>query len=301
MNRPSGVVGGAGRVTASPTRHFTKMHGCGNDFVVLDLRDAASPSADLCRALADRHKGVGCDLILGVRPPRSAHAVASFDIWTADGSPSMQCGNGARCIAAWLVRAGLAGAPRFELDSPSGTHTVNVLGDSAFSIDLGVPRFSPEQIPLSGFEGREDHYEATLEDGALLRFAAVSTGNPHVVIEVDDIGTAPVSRIGPAVRASRAFPPTVNVGFVQIVSRDRIRLRVHEYGAGETLACGSGACAAAAVLMRQGRIDRSVTVSLPGGELQISWPGAGEQIVLAGPATTVYEGEFHHDSLQQHS
>lgn len=291
----------ASRVTTSPLWQFTKMHGCGNDFVVLDLRDTASPSPDLCRALADRHRGVGCDLILGVRPPRSAQAVASFEIWTADGSRSMQCGNGARCVAAWLLRAGLARGPRFALDSPSGTHSVEVLGDSAFSIGLGVPRFSPEQIPLFGFESQEDLYETALEDGTLVRFAAVSTGNPHVVIEVDDIDAAPVSRIGPAVRASSIFPPTVNVGFTQVVSRDRIRLRVHEYGAGETLACGSGACAAAAVLMRRGRVDRSVTVSVPGGELQISWPDDGERIVLAGPATTVYEGKFRHASLQQHS
>jgi diaminopimelate epimerase len=301
MSRPGGRE--ARRVTTSRTLSFTKMHGCGNDFVVLDLRDATSPapSPDLCRALADRHMGVGCDLILGIRPPRSAEAVASFEIWTADGSRSMQCGNGARCVAAWLLRAGLVGEPRFELDSPSGTHTVNVLGDGAFSIGLCIPQFAPEQIPLVGFESQKDLYEVTLEDDTLVRFAAVSTGNPHVVIEVDDIGTAPVSRIGPAVRASSIFPPTVNVGFTQVVSRDRIRLRVHEYGAGETLACGSGACAAAAVLMRQGRVDRDVTVSLPGGELQISWPDAGELIVLAGPATTVYEGTFHHGSVQQHS
>lgn len=288
-------------MTTSRTWHFTKMHGCGNDFVVLDLRDATAPTPDLCRALADRHKGVGCDLILGVRPPRSAEAVASFEIWTADGERSMQCGNGARCIAAWLLRAGLARGPRFELDSPSGTHTVNVLGDGDFSIGLTVPQFSPEQIPLSGFESQKDLYEAALADGTLVRFAAVSTGNPHVVIEVDDVDTAPVSLIGPAVRASPIFPATVNVGFTQVVSRDRIRLRVHEYGAGETLACGSGACAAAAVLMRQGRVDRSVTVCLPGGELRISWPDAGARIVLAGPAATVYEGTFEHDSVQQHS
>jgi diaminopimelate epimerase/O-ureido-serine racemase len=288
-------------MTTSPTLPFTKMHGCGNDFVVLDLRARASPTPELCRALADRHKGVGADLILGIRPPRSTHAVASFEIWTADGARSMQCGNGARCVAAWLLRAGLARGPRFELDSPSGTHPVEVLGDNAFSIGLGVPQFSPEEIPLAGFESQKDLYEVTLADGTPVRFAAVSTGNPHVVIEVDDVDTAPVARIGPAVRASPVFPATVNVGFTQVLSRDRIRLRVHEYGAGETLACGSGACAAAAVLMRQGRVDRDVTVSLPGGELQIGWPDDGELIVLAGPATTVYEGQFEHGSVQQHS
>ncbi len=288
-------------MTTSPTLRFTKMHGCGNDFVVLDLRATPSPSPELCRALADRHKGVGADLILGVGPPRSARAVASFEIWTSDGSRSMQCGNGARCVAAWLLRAGLAHGSRFELDSPSGTHPVNALGDGVFSIGLCVPEFSPELIPLVGFESREERYEAKLEDGTLVRFAAVSTGNPHVVIEVDDIDDAPVSRIGPAVRSSPVFPPTVNVGFAQVVSREKIRLRVHEYGAGETLACGSGACAASAVLMCQGRVDRDVTVSLPGGELRVSWPGDDERIVLAGPTTTVYEGQFHHDSVQQYS
>ncbi|WP_406630136.1 diaminopimelate epimerase [Amycolatopsis sp. WGS_07] len=285
----------------SPSLPFTKMHGCGNDFVVLDLRDAPAPSPELCRALADRHTGVGCDLILGIRPPRSASAVAAFEIWTGDGESSMQCGNGARCVASWLVQAGLARPPSFEIDSPSGTHPVEVLGDSVFSIGLTVPEFEPERIPLSGFPSRDDRYEAELADGTPVRFAAASTGNPHVVLEVDDAGSAPVARLGPAVRALPGLPPTVNVGFAEVVARDRIRLRVHEFGAGETLACGSGACAAAAVLIRAGRLDRDVTVEVPGGELRIGWPAEGEPIVLAGPATTVYEGGFRHAAVLQHS
>ena len=268
------------------------MHGAGNDMIVLDLRDGDAPSPALCRALSDRHTGVGGDMILAVRAPRSAQAVASYDIWTADGSPSRQCGNGARCIAAWVMRAGLAQGPRFVLDSPSGTHAVDVLDAHWFRIAMGVPQFAPEQIPLAGVGQEQALYQADLEQGLSVRFAAVSTGNPHAVIEVDDIGSAQVAQVGPALQKSGLLPPTVNVGFVQVVSRERIRLRVYEFGAGETLACGSGACAAAAVLMRQGRIDRSVTVELPGGELHIAWPDATAQITLAGPATFVFEGEF---------
>ena len=277
------------------------MHGAGNDMIVLDLRDAQAPSAELCRALADRHTGVGGDMILGVKAPRSAEAVASYEIWTADGSPSKQCGNGARCIAAWVLRAGLAQGPRFALDSPSGTHEVEVLDGQSFRIAMGVPQFAPERVPLVGFDSEQDQYEADLGDGLITRFAAVSMGNPHAVIEVDDIELAPVAQIGQALQKSGLFLPTVNVGFTEIVSRDRINLRVYEFGAGETLACGSGACAAAAVLMRQGRINRSVSVALPGGELHINWPDATEQITLGGPATFVFEGEFSYASLRQHS
>ncbi|MFJ3833293.1 diaminopimelate epimerase [Streptomyces sp. NPDC090046] len=273
------------------------MHGAGNDFVVLDLRDAEDPSPELCRALADRHTGVGCDLILGIKGPRSAEAVASFDIWTADGSRSQQCGNGARCVAAWVVRAGLTKGPRFTLDSPSGSHAVDVMDAHSYRIALAVPQFTLESIPLFGFDGAQDLYEADLGGGVHARFAAVSMGNPHAVIEVEDTATAPVARTGRAVQESGLFLPTVNVGFAEVESRDRIRLRVHEYGAGETLACGSGACAAAAVLMRRGRVDRSVAVVLPGGELHISWPDDTAEILMTGPATFAYEGNFPHASV----
>ncbi|WP_226469441.1 diaminopimelate epimerase [Luteimonas panaciterrae] len=279
-------------MASATTLRFTKMHGAGNDFVVLDLRARTAPSPELCRALADRHTGVGCDQILTIEAPRTAQAAAAYRIWNSDGSTSQQCGNGARCIAAWLLRDGAASGERFSLDSPAGTHDVDVLGDGRYRIAMGIPRFAPEIVPMRGFGETRDIYEAELSDGERVHFGAVSMGNPHAVIEVDDIDHAPVARLGPALQASPWFPESVNVGFAQVVARDRIRLRVYERGAGETLACGSGACAAAAVLMRRGRIDRDVVVALPGGDLRISWPDDAAQVAMAGPAAFVFEGEW---------
>lgn len=281
----------AAQSPAIPLR-FTKMHGAGNDFVVLDLRaGAAAPTAQLCRALADRHTGAGCDQILTIERPRSAQAVASYRIWNADGSPSQQCGNGARCVAAWLVRDGAAGESGFMLDSPAGTHAVEALGADRYRIAMGVPDFAPQAVPLSGFGAAQDEYSLDI-DGHDVRFGAVSMGNPHAVLEVLDVASAPVATLGPALQRSDALPQSGNIGFVEVVSRGRIRLRVFERGVGETLACGSGACAAAAVMMRRGRVDREVAVALPGGELQIAWPDDTAQITMAGPAAFVYEGEW---------
>jgi diaminopimelate epimerase len=272
---------------------FSKMHGAGNDFVVLDLRDGRAPPAPaLCRALADRHTGVGCDQILTIAPARSQGAIASYGIWNADGSAAMQCGNGARCVAAWLVRNGAA--PReagFVLDSPSGSHAVAGLDDGGFRIAIGVPEFAPQAIPLSGFARAQPVYEA-LVDGVAVAFGAVSMGNPHALVEVDDVRTAPVSTLGPALQAQPAFPNSVNVGFAQVVARDHIRLRVFERGVGETLACGSGACAAVAILVRRGRVDRDVAVELPGGTLRVGWHDDGAPITMSGPAAFVFEGEW---------
>jgi diaminopimelate epimerase len=271
---------------------FSKMHGAGNDFVVLDLRSGiATPSPETSRLLADRHFGVGCDQILTIEPPRSADAVASYRIWNADGSNAQQCGNGARCIAAWLVRDGVARGDHFIVDSPTRTHTVTRLPGDRYAIAMGVPQFAPQVLPLLGFHDAQDEYALDI-DGEQVRFGATSMGNPHALLEVDDIDAAPLERVGPALQANAAFPESVNVGFAQVDARDRIRLRVYERGAGETLACGSGACAAAAILMRRGRVARDVTVVLPGGELQIAWPDDSAQIVMAGPAAFVFEGEF---------
>jgi len=282
------VVGAAHR----PQR-ISKMHGAGNDFVVVDLRDGTPPpDADATRALSDRHTGVGCDQLLTIEPPRSAGAVASYRIWNADGSQAMQCGNGARCVAAWLVRDGSARDSAFVLDSPSGSHRVERFDDGTYRIGMGRPRFAPAEVPLLGFDAAQDVYVLQV-DGHELAFGAVSMGNPHALVEVDDIALAPVSTLGPALQAHAAFPDSVNVGFAQVLSRGRIALRVHERGAGETLACGSGACAAAVLLMRRGRIDREVTVSLPGGDLRIAWPDAHAPVSMAGPATFVFDGVYH--------
>lgn len=271
---------------------FSKMHGAGNDFVVLDLRDGTPPpDASLAAKLADRHFGVGCDQILTIEAPRAAGSVASYRIWNADGSNSQQCGNGARCVAAWLVRDGAAQGRQFSIDSPVATHVVEALPNGDYAIALGVPDFEPARIPLAGFAAAQDAYETDL-DGHALRFGAVSMGNPHALIEAADVEAAPVAMLGPRLQASAAFPESANIGFAEIVSRDRIRLRVYERGVGETLACGSGACAAAAVLMRRGRIDRDVTVALPGGDLRIRWPDAGAQVIMSGPAAFVFEGEW---------
>ena len=274
---------------------FTKMHGAGNDFVVIDLRDGTTMlDAALCRALGDRHRGVGCDQILTIEAPRSATAVASYRIWNSDGSHARQCGNGARCVAAWLLRDGTARGDAFDVDSPVDTHHVTRLAgihNDWFRIAMGVPRFAPQDVPLRGFDQAQAQY--TLENaGDACTFGAVSMGNPHAVIEVADIATAPVETVGPRLQSLPAFPDSANIGFAQVESRQRVRLRVYERGAGETLACGSGACAAAAVLMQRDRVDREVTIALPGGELQIAWPRDDAPITMAGPAAFVFEGEW---------
>ena len=282
---------------------FTKMHGAGNDFVVLDLRPHAGhpvpvvPDAALCRALADRHVGVGCDQILTIEPPRTPGAAAAYGIRNADGSTAGQCGNGARCVAAWVLRDSVQVDPerclvdRFVLDSPAGAHPVDVLDLHHYRIGMGRPEFAPARIPLRGFDDAQDAYPLVF-GGEIVELGAVSMGNPHAVIEVDDVDAAPVATFGPAVQAHAAFPDSVNVGFAQVVARDRIRLRVYERGVGETLACGSGACAAAAVLMRRGRVDREIAVELPGGTLRITWPDDAAPMAMSGPATFVFEGEW---------
>lgn len=278
--------------TAVPMLHFSKMHGAGNDFVVIDLRDGSpAPDAALAARLADRHFGVGCDQILTIEPPRSATAVASYRIWNADGSNSEQCGNGARCVAAWLVRDGVAQAAHFRVDSPLATHVVERLGDGRYAIAMGVPKFDPAEVPLAGFPAIQDSYPVAV-NGDVVELGAVSMGNPHAVLVVDDVDDAPVLALGPALQASAVFAESANIGFAQILARDRIRLRVYERGVGETLACGSGACAAAAVLMRRGSVDRSVTVALPGGDLHIRWPDEHAEVIMSGPAAFVFEGEW---------
>ena len=288
------------RAASATGLRFSKMHGAGNDFVIVDLRtDPALESrlladdAALCRALADRHTGVGCDQLLTIEAPRSADALAAYRIWNADGSQAGQCGNGARCVAAWLVRdrnaRGESTDARFALDSPAGRHAVDAQGEGRFRIAMGVPQFDPARIPLLGFDTVDDGY-VTEFGGRALRFGAVSMGNPHALIEVADVDTAPVAVLGAYLQQHRMFPDSVNVGFAQVLAPDRIRLRVFERGAGETLACGSGACAAAAVLMRRGLVQREVAVELPGGTLDIAWADDSAPVLMSGPTAFVFEG-----------
>ncbi|WP_240095491.1 diaminopimelate epimerase [Thermomonas flagellata] len=275
-------------------RRFSKMHGAGNDFVVLDLRDGQPPPTPAeCARIADRHRGVGCDQLLTIEPASGADAVAAYRIWNADGSVAGQCGNGARCVAAWLVRAGAAPADGgFAIASPAGLHPVQRDGSGEFVIDMGAPRFAPEAIPLLGFAQAQDAYPLQV-DGRVLTVGAVSMGNPHALLEVDDLAAADVAGIGAALQRHPAFPQSVNVGFAQVLAPTRIRLRVYERGAGETLACGSGACAAVAVLDRRGRVAAAdgVAVALPGGVLRIRRDRDGH-LWMAGPAVFVFEGEW---------
>jgi len=278
---------------ASTALRFSKMHGAGNDFVVLDLRDGTpEPTPALAARLADRHTGVGCDQILTIEAPRVEGSVASYRIWNADGSQSEQCGNGARCVAAWLVRDGAANGDHFTIDSPLATHNIERLADDQYAVAMGVPRFEPQQIPLLGFARARDEYLLPLQ-GDTVRFGAVSMGNPHAVIEVGLVDAAPVERLGPLLQQHATFPQSVNVGFVQVLDPTHARLRVYERGVGETLACGSGACAAAVVMMQRGRLERDATLSLPGGTLRLRWPADDAQVVMSGPAAFVFEGEWN--------
>jgi diaminopimelate epimerase len=219
---------------------FSKMHGAGNDFVLLDLRGGrAAPDAATVRAIADRHTGVGFDQLMAVVDATRADCVAGYRIWNSDGSAAVQCGNGARCVAAWLVRDGAGAPPGFVLDSPSGPISVECLPDGRYALDMGRPLFAPAQVPLRASH-EQDRYEWR-ERECTLRFGAAAVGNPHALIEVEDVARAPVAAQAAALQGSGLFPQGVNVGFAQVLSRSEIRLRVVERGVGEALAFGRGA------------------------------------------------------------
>jgi len=272
------------------THRFTKMHGAGNDFVVVDCREQAFAldGAQIAR-LGDRHFGIGFDQLLTIEPARDPACAVAYGIYNSDGSSSAQCGNGARCIAAWLRRAGAIGAGKVRLQSPSGPVIAEMPVDGPIRIDMGTPRFAVADVPLR--LPQADPYRLTINDSDVV-FGAVSMGNPHAVIEVADVALAPLAMLGPALSADSHFPQGCNVGFVEVVDRALVRLRVWERGAGATLACGTGACAAVAVLHRRGTVDGRVAVDLPGGRLRIDWAGEGRSLYMAGPAEFVFEGAF---------
>ncbi|HTV85508.1 MAG TPA: diaminopimelate epimerase [Dyella sp.] len=271
---------------------FSKMHGSGNDFVVIDGRHGAlALNPALIRAIADRHTGVGFDQLLSVEPARDGASAFYYGIWNADGSPSGQCGNGVRCVAAWLHRAGaLAIGQAVQIESPSGPVAVRLIDAHRVTVDMGEPIFDPSRIP---FDAAQTAIRHTIEvDGQALEIGAVSMGNPHAVVAVDELAAPELARLGPALTAHPRFREGANAGFVQVVNRAHVRLRVHERGAGWTLACGTGACAAVAVLRQRGEVDAQVRVDLPGGSLQIDWNGPGERLWMTGPASFVFEGEW---------
>ena len=271
---------------------FTKMHGLGNDFVVIDAtRQRFEPTPELLARLTDRRFGVGCDQVLVIDPAPDAAADFGYRIYNADGSEVGQCGNGSRCLARYVHDHGLSDKADLVVRTRTTAMILHRLGDGSVRVDMGVPRFAPHEIPLS-VPARQSVYALTLADGSSVHFGAVGLGNPHAVIEVDDVDLAPVEQLGRAVQAHPAFPQGVNVGFVQFVDGSHARLRVYERGAGETLACGSGACAAFAVGRLWGRLEATAYLALMGGTLRIDWAGGEQPLQMTGPATTVYEGSL---------
>lgn len=268
---------------------FTKMHGLGNDFVVIDaVRQHVSLSPEKVRNIADRHFGVGCDQLLLVEPPVSNNADFRYRIFNADGSEVAQCGNGARCFARFVYEQGLCTSEEIRVDTDAGQLVLRREQDGDIRVNMGIPRHAPAEIPLQA-EAESTVYAVEV-DGRIWRFGAVSMGNPHAVLVVENVDEAPVASLGSRLERHPLFPQRANIGFMQVVDRHHVRLRVFERGTGETLACGSGACAAAVVGIEQGLLDDPVRVDLPGGSLRISWLGRGSTVEMSGPAVSVFEG-----------
>ncbi|MDQ5768511.1 diaminopimelate epimerase [Thiothrix subterranea] len=272
--------------------HFTKMHGLGNDFVVLDgINQRVDLSTAQIQHIADRHFGVGCDQLLLVEAYAGADAEFRYRIFNADGGEVEQCGNGARCFARFVYDQGLTRQTTIPVMTASGRIVLHIQTDGQVMVNMGVPVLAPAQIPFVA-ERQQTLYSVDV-GGESLALAAVSMGNPHAVLQVTAVDSAPVASLGALLESHPAFPKRVNVGFMQVVARDRIRLRVFERGCGETLACGTGACAAVVAGRLQGLLDEQVSVSLPGGELRIQWQGAGQPVAMTGPAVTVFRGTLN--------
>jgi len=271
---------------------FTKMHGLGNDFVVLDaVSQAIHLTAAQIRSLADRHFGIGCDQILMVEPSRSAGIDFRYRIFNADGDEVEQCGNGARCFMRFILDKGLTQKESVKVETKSGTIILYAEPNQQIRVNMGVPRFCPNDVPAL-FEGNALQYPVNIGDHTH-HVSVVSMGNPHAVLMVDNINTAPVVTLGAALESHHYFPKRINVGFMQVIDQQNIRLRVYERGVGETLACGTGACAAAVTGKRLGVLADTINVHLAGGNLQIRWSGKENDVVwMLGSATTVFEGSI---------
>jgi diaminopimelate epimerase len=271
---------------------FTKMHGLGNDFVVIDATKKPFPADPvLLRRFGDRHFGVGCDQIVVLAPASTGAVDFDYRIYNADGGESGMSGNGSRCIGVFIRERKLSRKDRIKLKTRTTAIELQLLPDGQVRVDAGVPRFLPTEVPLVA-KARAPRYEVKLRDGGVYEAGAVSMGNPHAVIETKDVATAPVEAVGAALQAHAMFPQKVNVGFLQVVDSERAKLRVYERGAGETLACGSGACGAMAVGRTWGKLGPKVAMELRGGTLELEWKGEGQALYMTGPAVTVYEGEI---------
>ncbi len=279
---------------------FTKMHGLGNDFVVIDaVSQSVKITPELARKLGDRRFGVGCDQILVVEPPEQADVDFRYRIFNQDGSEVEQCGNGARCFAKFVRDRRLTGKNTIRVETASGIISLEVQKDHQVKVDMGIPELEPAQIPFAA-ESKDICYpievntsgDNATSDNQIVMISAVSMGNPHAVLQVENTETAAVEWLGPLLEQHDRFPQRVNAGFMQIISRNEINLRVYERGVGETLACGTGACAAVVAGQLQDLLDSPVTVNLPGGSLVIEWPGEGQSVIMTGPSTTVFHGRI---------
>lgn len=271
---------------------FTKMHGAGNDFVVIDgVRQEVYLTPEQLRMLADRHFGVGCDQILLVERSQNDEADFRYRIFNADGGEVEQCGNGARCFVRFVHDHKLTSKKAIVVETKSGLISPHLEDDGRVTVNMGAPIFDPARIPF------ESDSEAVIQpldvNGETVQISAVSMGNPHAVQIVDDVAQAPVATMGPLIERHTRFPKRVNVGFMQVVDRAHIKLRVYERGSGETLSCGTGACAAVVSGIRRGLLDENVQVATHGGVLNINWAGDGKPVMMTGPAITVFDGEIN--------
>jgi diaminopimelate epimerase len=265
------------------------MHGAGNDFVLLDLRrQSFQIDADTARQLAHRHTGIGCDQVLVLRDPINDSQLASFEIWNSDGSRAEQCGNGVRCMGLYLQRQAEAGAGHFLLGGPAGEVRVRCLDNGLVQVDMGKPAFGPENVPITLAE--VDGWYPLEIDRKTYQIGAASMGNPHALMLLDDVKRAEIGVLGAKISHHSVFPEGCNAGFAEILDPAHIRLRVFERGASETLACGSGACAAMCILRRAGMVEETVNVTQAGGILIINWTGGEKPVIMTGPATHVFEG-----------
>ncbi len=270
---------------------FNKMHGLGNDFVVLFHENSQLRlPAEVIRQWSDRKQGIGFDQLLLLQPTAQSGIDFGYRIFNADGTEVEHCGNGARCVARFALEQGLTTKSELRFATVNSQFLTQILDNGEVRVDMGRPRFEPIDIPIAAKQ-RQTAYPIEL-GGETFSMGAVSMGNPHALLWVDDTETAPVKSLGPAIQSSGRFPRGVNVGFARLIGRDRLALRVFERGVGETLACGTGACAAVAIGREQGKLDAAVQVDLSGGQLRLEWPDKNDSIWMTGPAVTVFKGDI---------